>query len=286
MFVILPYRDHNPTRKKTFMNKSLIVINMAIFMLPLFLSMINDFGHFISAIHVARTEIPFTSIAIPHLVIQDGYYSALLKHDYSMIPARLLVEGDLLSVLSSMFLHDDLGHLLGNMLFLYVFGDNLEDVLGPFRYLLFYLLGGLCSSFLQTSSYFLFDNMSGLEYMHLGASGAISAVLGGYLVLFPRAKIDVFIWIFVFMWVIKLSAWFVLIYTVSFDFMAVYSGSHDVSNIAHWAHIGGFLSGLAIIFPVWLKLGGTKFWRMTGGKPNYPETIKGRKVARIPLVSR
>jgi membrane associated rhomboid family serine protease len=149
----------------------------------------------------------------------------------------------LLSLLTSLFLHGSLMHLVGNMLFLYIFGDNVEDRLGHFGFLLFYLVGGMFAS----SVHILTEPSSSMPV--IGASGAISAVLGAYILLFPRALVSVLIPFFLFWPIIQVPAilflgfWFLAQLTNGFGALTGLSG-----GIAWWAHIGGFTFGVVMVF--------------------------------------
>ena len=158
---------------------------------------------------------------------------------YSVIPSQVVQGNNLHTLITSMFLHGGFGHLLGNMLFLHIFGDNLEDKLGRLKFLLFYLSCGLIASFAQI----VVD--PGSTIPNLGASGAIAGVMGGYLVLFPRARIDVlFIWGF-FITTYKVSAYFMLLYWMVYQFFFGLGSLYTAADggVAYFAHIGGFLAG-------------------------------------------
>jgi membrane associated rhomboid family serine protease len=148
-----------------------------------------------------------------------------------------------LTILTAMFMHGSLLHLGGNMLFLWIFGNNIEDVMGRFKFILFYLLGGLAAMLAQTA----IDPSSGTPT--LGASGAIAAVLGGYALLYPRARVVTLIFIIFFITLLELpallvlGAWFVL-QLVDASSSTVGGGG---STVAYFAHIGGFLFGLIAI---------------------------------------
>jgi membrane associated rhomboid family serine protease len=160
-----------------------------------------------------------------------------------------------------MFLHAGWLHIAGNMLFLYIFGDNVEDRLGRIVFLLFYVLGGLAASGLQLA----FSASSTLP--NLGASGAIGAVLGAYLVLFPRARVKTVV-IFFFITVIELPAVAVLgIWFVMQLFSGVGGLSTDVNGgVAYWAHVGGFGFGALV---AWLFY---RNQRQTPGTPTFPDS--------------
>ncbi len=166
-------------------------------------------------------------------------------YEYALVPRVFLAGEQWIALFSSMFLHGGLGHLLSNMLFLYIFGDNLEDKLGHFVYLAFYLICGLAATGLQ-----ILVNPNSL-IPQLGASGAIAGVMGGYLVLFPRNKIEVIIplgWIFRRATV---PAYFMLFYWVAFQFLfgvgSLASMNQAMGGVAYFAHVGGFAAGWLLI---------------------------------------
>lgn len=163
-----------------------------------------------------------------------------------MIPARLLGGGhltlrELLTPVTAMFLHAGLWHLLGNMLYLYIFGDNVEDTLGHGAYLLFYLLCGVASFAVQVT----FRPASDIP--NLGASGAIAGVLGAYFVLFPRARVVTLLPFFVIVEIpalVFLGLWFLLQFLGG---AASLGRSSSAGGVAWWAHIGGFLAGILLL---------------------------------------
>jgi membrane associated rhomboid family serine protease len=145
-----------------------------------------------------------------------------------------------------MFLHGSWGHLLGNMLFFWVFGNNIEDSMGPGRFLVFYLLCGLVAA----GAHVLVDPSSPVPTV--GASGAISGVMGAYLVLYPRVRVNMLFIFIIFFKVIAIPAWMVLLW---WFFLQVLAGLPQISTmrpdvsggVAVWAHVGGFLAGLVLI---------------------------------------
>lgn len=140
-------------------------------------------------------------------------------------------------VFSSMFMHGGWGHLIGNMWFLWIFGNNVEDSTGGIRFLIFYLLCGAAAAY----AFMMFSPQSGIPMV--GASGAISGVLGAYLVLHPGAQITTLgFWLVP----IKLSAWFFLFYWIALQFLLQVTDGEG--GIAYLAHIGGFFAGLILIF--------------------------------------
>lgn len=168
-------------------------------------------------------------------------------YQYALIPAKLgdgISPGDVSSFLTSMFMHGGWMHLLGNMLYLWIFGDNIEDRLGHIGYLLFYLAGGLAAAILQ-----ILINPSSTIPM-VGASGAIAAVLGAYLVMYPHSRVYTFIPIGYFARlrllpaIVVLGMWFLLQLFSGLGSL----GAPDQGGTAYFAHIGGFVFGLAMGF--------------------------------------
>ena len=161
---------------------------------------------------------------------------------YGFIPSRLQFS----DLLTSMFLHGGWMHLIGNMWFLWVFGDNVEDILGHGKFVAFYLLCGLAASALQIAV------MPDSRVPNIGASGAISGVMGAYLIKFPQARITTLITLIVFFTTVELPAWVVLAY---WFVVQLFSGAGSVGHshvneggVAFFAHVGGFLAGMALIY--------------------------------------
>src|SRR3954451_22154657 len=145
------------------------------------------------------------------------------------------------TIFSSMFMHGSFLHIAGNMLFLWIFGNNVEDSMGRVKYLIFYLFGGIASTLAQ----FATDPNAAIP--NLGASGAIAAVLGGYALLYPRARVVTLIFIIFFITLVELPA--LLVLAVWFALQTFDAASQPVGGggVAVWAHIGGFLFGLIMI---------------------------------------
>ncbi|MEM3641283.1 MAG: rhomboid family intramembrane serine protease [Candidatus Bathyarchaeia archaeon] len=167
-----------------------------------------------------------------------------MEQEFVMFPNEIIHGQRLYTLFTSMFMHAGWLHLLGNMLFLYVFGDNVEDVFGHVGYIGFYLLSGVAAAFTHILSILFFHEMGSLAEGVVGASGAISGVLGAYFVLYPNAKILtlVFYAILPLPAFIFLGVWFLLQW---------FYGIFDIAGgVAYWAHIGGFLAGmfLALVF--------------------------------------
>ena len=246
--MLLPIRDHNPSQRRPYVTYGLIALNVIIFL----------------AYWPVLYELEFRFIL----------------DDWAIVPAEVLHGDDWHTWITAMFLHGGIAHLLGNMLYLYIFGDNLEDVLGPWRFLLFYLACGIGASVFQVFS----DPYSLVP--SVGASGAIAGVMGGYLLLYPKAKIDIaFFIIVIFIRAFVLSAWIVL--GIWFGLQVFFQWlESDTAEVAYWAHIGGFLVGVVFVFPTWLRLGGTKFWSRHHGHPPHPETERYVLSPRVPTIRR
>ena len=165
-------------------------------------------------------------------------------NQWGVIPAEILAGNRWITLLTGMFLHGGWLHLIGNMLFLWIFGDNVEDILGHIPYLIFYLLGGLAAAF----AHIFFNATSSIP--SLGASGAIAAVMGAYIVMFPHARVRALIFLGIFATITRVSAiLFLGIWFVTQLFNGVASLGADTaqtSGVAVWAHVGGFVFGAII----------------------------------------
>ncbi len=154
-------------------------------------------------------------------------------------PCHILVFDKMYTLLSSMFLHGGFMHILGNMFFLYIFGDNIEQTIGRRNYLIFYLLGGVIASY----SFAIFEGYGNCMPM-VGASGAIAAVMGAYLVMYPRSKVRILVFFFTF----YVPAWVFLAFWGGQEIYTSIKGIALIQEVgdkvAHWAHAGGFIFGL------------------------------------------
>ncbi len=220
---MIPIKDDNPTVTLPLMTVLLIVVNVAVFVCQWMLG--PGAEAFVFRMGVIPWELTHLT-ELPHL--PASHKSGLLN---------------VTTPLTAMFIHGDLFHLLGNMLYLWIFGDNVEALTGHGRFLLFYLICGLAA----TTLHVVIDPNSTLPMV--GASGAISGVLGAYLIRFPRAKVHVLVIFFFFIRIIRISALFVL----GFWFlMQIWSGLGTLGisggGVAWFAHIGGFLTGLVLVF--------------------------------------
>ncbi|HXI39364.1 MAG TPA: rhomboid family intramembrane serine protease [Bryobacteraceae bacterium] len=168
----------------------------------------------------------------------DEYSRNYFIANYGLIPARFHAS----AVITSMFLHGGWLHILGNMWFLWIFGDNIEDVLGHAKYLVFYLLCGIAAGMTQT----VFNVGSRLPMV--GASGAIAGVMGAYLVKFPRSRIVTLVFVFFFITTIDVPATLMLLYWFFIQIIGTISYSHlSQGGTAWFAHVGGFIAGIVLV---------------------------------------
>jgi membrane associated rhomboid family serine protease len=164
-------------------------------------------------------------------------------HNNGVTPRDVLRGENLHSLLTAMFIHGGWMHLIGNMLFLWVFGDNIEAVVGHFWYVVFYLVGGLAAS----AGHIAFNPESDIP--SVGASGAVAAMLGAYLVWFPTSKVKMLVILFIFFRVVRVQAWiflFVWIGLQLFSGLAAIGESAQTTGVAWWAHLGGVFFGVLI----------------------------------------
>ncbi|HEU5446956.1 MAG TPA: rhomboid family intramembrane serine protease [Nitrososphaeraceae archaeon] len=192
---------------------------------------------YVTYLLIATNAIIFLAEVIVTANFSDTAATNALLQTYGAIPYKVL-GGDIFSVISSMFLHGGIAHLIGNMLFLFVFGDNIEDKFGRIKYVLFYIAWGFAAAYAHS---FFAVSTGGGEIPAIGASGAISGVLGAYLVLFPRAKIFTIIAAF-FITTVRIPA---IAYIPFWFIMQVILGLlNPLGGVAYFAHIGGFLAGV------------------------------------------
>lgn len=210
--MFLPLRDENPTRRFPFLTILLILVNCLIFLFQAFSP--RGLDYYILRMGVIPYEITHFQ-TLPHL-------------------PRLFPP---LTLIASMFLHGSLFHLLGNMLFLWIFGNNVEDYLGSFRFIPFYLLSGLAAAFTQVA----FHPNSRVPM--IGASGAVAGVLGAYFILYPGARVLTLVFFFFFIRIMPVPAFYVL----SFWFLAQILNIGLGGGVAWFAHIGGFLAGIVLV---------------------------------------
>ncbi len=200
--------------------------------------------------------------------------------DWAIIPARIADGFRYDTLLTSMFLHGGVMHLAGNMLFLWIFGDNLEGEMGHLRFLLFYLASGLGAGLIHVVS------APGSIVPTVGASGAIAGVMGGYLLMFPKARVDILLVLVVYFRVFSIPAFVMLGVWLGMQFMGSLGSDPDLGGVAYWAHTGGFAVGLVLCLPLWIRRGGPAFWNQTYGHPPHPEQQYELSTSRIPRVRR
>ena len=192
---------------------------------------------YVTYLLIAINAIIFLAEVIVTANFSDRAATNALLQTYGAIPNKVL-GGDIFSVISSMFLHGGIAHLIGNMLFLFVFGDNIEDKFGRIKYVLIYIAWGIAAAYAHS---FYAVSTGGGEIPAIGASGAVSGVLGAYLVLFPRAKIFTIIAAF-FITTVRIPA---IAYIPFWFVMQVILGLlNTLGGVAYFAHIGGFLAGV------------------------------------------
>jgi membrane associated rhomboid family serine protease len=227
---MFPLRDENPTELVPFITFLLIVLNVGVWLFvqgagsgSLFIESLCEYG------------------AIPGEI--TGAIPA--GTDITLGPGAACRTGGLGvgSLLTSMFMHGGWMHLIGNMWFLWVFGNNIEDSMGHVRYAIFYLLTGV----LAAAAHILTDPAGAIPTV--GASGAISGVMGAYIVLYPRVRVQTLIFLVIYIRVVPLPAWVLLAY---WFFLQVVGGSAALGGgggggVAFWAHVGGFVAGVVFV---------------------------------------
>jgi membrane associated rhomboid family serine protease len=247
---MLPIRDHNPSEKTPWVTRALIAANVIAFL--------------------------FYSQAMA-----DPAAFALLLERWALIPARIAAGEGHVTFLTSMFMHAGLLHLGGNMLFLWIFGNNVEEAFGHLGFLLFYLVCGVAAAGAQIA----LDPTSPIPMV--GASGAVAGVLGGYLLLYPKARVDVLVIIIVFIGLVALPAWIVLGAWFAIQIVgSLAQMGAEGGGVAFAAHAGGFVAGLVITLPVWIAKGGPHYWRRFQGAPPHPPTRVTERLSPIPRVGR
>ncbi len=244
---MFPIRDHNPSGRVPYVTYALIAINIMVFL-------------------------SYWPLMDNPRAINRFFY------EWAMTPKLLRDSGTYYSLFTSMFLHGDWMHLAGNMLFLWIFGDNIEDEMGHVPYLIFYLAAGVCAGLAH------FLSAPGSIVPTVGASGAIAGVMGGYLLLFPKARVDIFIFFIVFFRIFPIPAWVMLGLWFGLQLFSGVGADPSTGGVAYWAHAGGFVIGMILTLPLFLRRGGRAFWTRTDGHPPHPEAQYSR--SKIPIVRR
>jgi membrane associated rhomboid family serine protease len=222
---MFPLKDHNPTRRAPVMTILLIAVNLAVFVYELLLG--DELGSFVAAYGAVPYE-------ITHFADLVG--SAYGPFDHA--PGPPLIQ---LTLVTSMFMHGSIMHIFGNMLYLWIFGNNVEDLLGRAKFLFFYLACGIVAGL----SHVLVNPASTVPTV--GASGAVAGVLGAYLVAYPRARVLTAVFILFFIRLVEVPAAILLVFWfVIQSFQGVLSlGVRELSGgVAWFAHIGGFVAGV------------------------------------------
>jgi membrane associated rhomboid family serine protease len=227
---MIPLKDDAPRYSTPYVNYFIVALNVLAFLFELTLPRPSR--------EVFLMQFGFVPARLTAL-LHGGHWVRSLG---VLLPVN---ESAVLTVVTAMFLHASWLHLLGNMWFLWIFGDNIEDHLGHFKYLLFYLCSGLAAALLHT-----FFN-SGSPVPSVGASGAIAGVMGAYFVLFPSARVLTLV-PFLFVFFLWLPAWIILGYWFVIQFLSgaatsIAYSSQTGGGIAFWAHVGGFVAGIAMI---------------------------------------
>ena len=224
MFIFFPYKDDNEAKSFPILTWALIAANLWVFFawqLPL-----DAHGH--AAYFSSFAFLPVT------------FFNQFAYEDTGQ------VVWEWFTVFTSMFSHGSIAHVLGNMLFLYLYGDNVEDAMGKVRFIIFYLTCGLMAAMAQGLV------NPGSNVPMVGASGAISSVIASYLLLYPRANVRVFYWVFIFLGVIFVPAYLVLGLWVFEQILAFPDSMAEAGGVAVAAHLGGFAAGL-ILTPLFKK---------------------------------
>lgn len=219
---MIPIKDNIPSKRIPFINYLLIFFNVVVFAFEIKAG--------------ARLDLMIKKYAF----YANELYYLLSGISYSLDPIK--------KIFTSMFMHGGFSHILGNMLYLYIFGDNVEDRVGHVMYLFLYLLFGVIATFIQ----FLFAPLSNVPM--IGASGAVSGVMGTYFIFYPRARIITLLPIFIFIQFIEVPAFFFLFFWFILQFLYG-SLAGGVVGVAWWAHIGGFVAGVAfaVIFKLFFR---------------------------------
>jgi len=235
---MIPLKDDAPRVTTPYVTYFLIAVNTAMFLLELAIGMGNQrqFNAFLDQFGVVPARFPI-------VLFNQGYVPWDLV--YQMGTRYVPTAAAFVPVFTSMFLHGSWMHLIFNMLTLWIFGDNVEDYVGHFRYIVLYLVSGVFAMAVHT----VFNLYSTVPTV--GASGAIAGVMGAYFLLYPRAKVLTIVPFF-FIWFMWLPAWIVLGYFFVGQFLLGAATSISVrggsaGGVAVWAHVGGFLAGMAMV---------------------------------------
>jgi membrane associated rhomboid family serine protease len=253
--MFIPFHDDNPVRRTPLVNYVLVAINVLVFIWTARLTelqqqmLVYRRGFVPARIAQLTTRQP---IVVPvEEVVHNSFFGRVQVQ--RPLPLDANPREIWLSLITCMFLHGSWMHVLGNMWFLYLFGNNVEDRLGPLPYLILYMLGGLIAS----GSHWLFDPHSTVPV--IGASGAVAAILGAYTIAWPWARVQAFVFLFIFVTIIEVPAlvvngvWFIAQIVAGQEAMR----RATAGGVAWWAHTGGFIAGL-LLMPLFSALVGRK----------------------------
>lgn len=251
--MLFPLYDENPTRRWPFVTVGLIAINTLLLVVMLGLDPLEhnrlflQYGfvpqRFTEALHSGEAvRIDLTDLVAGSPEARDVLEKSTEDTIVTLPGTMPAAVG---TIFSSMFLHAGIAHLLGNMWFLWIFGNNVEDRLGHVAYLLFYLLGGICAAL----AHWVTTTETGALIPTVGASGAVAVVLGAYAVTYPKARVRCALFLFIIFFMVDLPALVVLGIWIAFQLVQGLGALHVGldGGVAWWAHIGGFLFGMAIM---------------------------------------
>lgn len=232
---MIPYKDDNPTRTFPFVTLGLIFFNVGVWV---FYRLQGDMVYERAVFEFGM--VPYEVWNGVNLPFQN--FVSQYLHYTGQIPTTPYSISPYLTIFTSMFMHGGLLHLLGNMLYLWIFGNNIEDYLGHIRFTVFYAACGLAAAFAH-----LLVN-PGSKIPTVGASGAISGILAAYLLLYPWARVHVLIPIFFFITTARVPAGLMIVIWFGFQLLASMAAGPAGGGVAYGAHIGGFVFGLVYIF--------------------------------------
>jgi len=226
---MIPLKDYNPTCRFAILTFGLLIINILVF--------IKDrlTGHYEQVL-----------VQTSHGALEVNQFVGGLSERFAMVPANLVAHPfmEWPTIFSSMFMHGNWLHIGSNMLYLWIFGNNIEDTLGRGRFILFYFTCGAAAGVAQVLS----DPSSPIPMV--GASGAVAGILGAYLILYPRARILTLVPIFIIFFTIEVPAFLIIGYWALIQFVNAYwlgGGEMGKGGVAYYAHLGGFAAGVALI---------------------------------------
>jgi len=239
--MVFPLYDDNSDRTITpVINYAIIALNIFVFVVLQRLGTNDQFTNSFSTVPLEILR--GTDVVTPARVLQDPVTGQrLLVPGLGETPVSVY-----LTLFTSMFMHGGIAHIAGNMLFLWIFGDNIEDRLGHVRYLIFYLVCGVIASLSHVFATYAFaTNQAELMVPSLGASGAISGVLGGYILLYPSRRVTVFL----FRLLTQVPAWVAIGIWFAFQLISGLGvlGGSQAGGVAYAAHVGGFIAGLVLV---------------------------------------